>query len=83
MVCGGANKSIRGLRGPRNITVQNLQTGETIHDDCDVLLSARGALNDIAWPKIPGFETFEGEVMHSAAWNQKFVVPFHKWLMGN
>jgi cation diffusion facilitator CzcD-associated flavoprotein CzcO len=43
------------------------------------LLSARGNLNDIAWPKIPGLETFKGEVMHSAAWNQKFVLRFKFW----
>jgi len=55
----------------RNITVENTKTGEVIKDDADVLLSARGNLNDISWPKIPGFEAFRGEVMHSAAWNQK------------
>jgi len=53
--------------------VENTKTGEVIEDDADVLLSARGNLNDISWPKIPGLETFKGEVMHSAAWNQKFI----------
>ena len=48
-------------------------TGETFEDDADILLSARGALNDIAWPQIPGLNSFHGEVMHSAAWNQKLV----------
>jgi len=37
------------------------------------LISARGNLNDIAWPNTEGFKTFEGEVMHSAAWNQRSV----------
>ena len=60
------------LRG-RKLIIENVKTGEIIHDDADVLVSARGTLNDIAWPKIPGFETFKGEVMHSAAWNQEFV----------
>ncbi|KUJ11162.1 flavin-binding monooxygenase [Mollisia scopiformis] len=54
------------------LTVENVKTGETINDDADVLLSARGNLNDFVWPKIPGFETFKGEVMHSAAWNQQY-----------
>lgn len=49
----------------------NQKTGEVILDDADILLSARGNLNDFVWPKIPGFETFKGEVMHSAAWNQE------------
>jgi cation diffusion facilitator CzcD-associated flavoprotein CzcO len=51
--------------------VENLKTGEIIHDDADVLVCARGNLNDKAWPKISGFETFKGEVMHSAAWNEE------------
>ncbi|KAG4429161.1 hypothetical protein IFR05_015361 [Cadophora sp. M221] len=55
-----------------NIVVENLTTGETFNDDADVLVSARGNLNDIAWPKIPGFGSFKGEVMHSAAWNQDY-----------
>ncbi|KAH8820421.1 flavin-binding monooxygenase [Xylogone sp. PMI_703] len=54
------------------ITVENTKTKEIIKEDCDVLISARGALNDIAWPNIPGFNTFKGEVMHSAAWNQEY-----------
>ena len=61
---GGADKA-------RNITVEKTQTGETFEDDADVLISARGTLNDIAWPKIHGLDSFEGAVMHSAAWNQK------------
>jgi hypothetical protein len=55
----------------RSLTVENTQTGERFEDDADVLVSARGNLNDIAWPKIPGFDTFEGEIMHSAAWNEE------------
>lgn len=61
------------LMASRNINVTNLTTGEKIQDVADVLISARGALNDMAWPKIPGFESFKGEVMHSAAWNQRLV----------
>lgn len=51
--------------------MENLKTGEIIHDDADILVSARGGLNDISWPKIAGFESFKGEVMHSAKWNQE------------
>lgn len=54
--------------------VENVKTGEIIHDDADVLVSARGNLNDKAWPKIPGFESFKGEVMHSAQWNEELVL---------
>jgi cation diffusion facilitator CzcD-associated flavoprotein CzcO len=51
--------------------VEKTLTGETFEENADVLVSARGNLNDIAWPRIPGLNTFEGEIMHSAAWNQK------------
>jgi cation diffusion facilitator CzcD-associated flavoprotein CzcO len=50
------------------------QTGETFEEDADVLVSARGNLNDIAWPEIEGLQSFQGEVMHSAAWNQELVI---------
>lgn len=52
--------------------IENTKTGETFEDDANVLVAARGALNEIAWPQIPGFKSFSGEVMHSAAWNEKY-----------
>ena len=54
-----------------NITVKNLETREMIHDQADVLISAKGALNTPSWPEINGFNTFKGEVMHSATWNEE------------
>jgi hypothetical protein len=55
-----------------SITVQNLTTGETLHDQADVLISGRGNLNTPSWPDIDGLETFKGEKMHSATWNQRY-----------
>jgi cation diffusion facilitator CzcD-associated flavoprotein CzcO len=52
--------------------VTNLKTGEIIQDQSDVVISARGNLNDAAWPEIEGLQTFKGEVMHSAKWNEKY-----------
>jgi hypothetical protein len=62
---GGRSLAIRKLK------IMKVETNETFEDDADVLIAARGALNDIAWPQIPGLRLFEGEVMHSAAWNEK------------
>lgn len=53
--------------------IQRVETGEKFEDDADVLIAARGDLNDIAWPQIPGLRSFEEEGMHSAAWNEKYV----------
>ncbi|KAL2266617.1 hypothetical protein VTJ83DRAFT_5969 [Remersonia thermophila] len=52
------------------IRVKNLATGETILDAANVLISARGQLNDISWPDIPGlFSKFLGKVMHPGNWD--------------
>jgi len=48
-----------------------LETGEEVTEETDVLISARGSLNEISWPSISGLEKFKGEKMHSAAWNPK------------
>ncbi|GIZ39608.1 hypothetical protein CKM354_000298700 [Cercospora kikuchii] len=50
----------------------NKPDGTIFEDSCDVLISARGLLNTKQWPKIPEFEKFQGEVMHSAAFNEKY-----------
>ncbi|KAH7392708.1 hypothetical protein BKA66DRAFT_412029 [Pyrenochaeta sp. MPI-SDFR-AT-0127] len=55
-----------------NIVVENLATGETIRDQSDVLISARGNLNNPSWPEIDGLKTFKGELMHSATWNESY-----------
>lgn len=55
----------------RKLQIENSSTGETFEEDADVLISARGSLNEISWPNIPGLNDFQGEVMHSANWNQK------------
>jgi cation diffusion facilitator CzcD-associated flavoprotein CzcO len=55
----------------RTLTIENLATGETLEEEADVVVSARGNLNDYKMPNIPGFETFSGQSMHSAAWNHE------------
>ncbi|CAK3887878.1 sterigmatocystin biosynthesis monooxygenase stcW [Lecanosticta acicola] len=46
--------------------------GERFEDTCDVLISARGLLNNKQWPSIDGLWDFKGEVMHSASWNEDY-----------
>lgn len=43
----------------------------TTHE-ADVLVSAAGQLNRPAYPRIPGIESFTGEMFHSATWNHDF-----------
>lgn len=54
--------------------MKNLATGEIIHDQSDILISARGNLNNPAWPEIDGLDAFKGELMHSAKWNERYVL---------
>lgn len=58
----------------RFVTVENIVTGEIFVDQADVVISARGTLNDISWPDIPGLIDMQIPVMHSAAWNQEYVL---------
>ncbi|KAJ8126816.1 hypothetical protein O1611_g6822 [Lasiodiplodia mahajangana] len=63
--------------GPRE---QHLEahSGETFQDDADVLIGARGALSNPSWPDIPGLKDFQGEVMHSAIWNDDYDFKYKK-----
>jgi cation diffusion facilitator CzcD-associated flavoprotein CzcO len=63
---------VQKLTFRRKIKVQNLTTGETIDDEANVLVTARGQLNEISWPEIPGLETFSGRKMHSGAWDTSY-----------
>ncbi|SCO92684.1 related to monooxigenase [Fusarium oxysporum] len=54
------------------ITVTNLVTGETFQDVADIVVSARGGLNDVAWPKISGMNKFKGKLLHSAEWDESY-----------
>jgi cation diffusion facilitator CzcD-associated flavoprotein CzcO len=54
------------------VDVQVVATGEILKDEADFVISARGGLNDYAWPQIEGLWDFKGAVMHSANWNKDF-----------
>jgi hypothetical protein len=51
--------------------------GEEIHEsfteECDVLISGTGYVNDWKWPAIPGRESYEGTLLHSAIWPKDHV----------
>lgn len=58
-------------RGVWRVEVREVGTGKVFVDEAEVLVSARGNLNTMAWPEIEGLGSFEGQVMHSARWNEK------------
>lgn len=51
-----------------SVTVERLETGEKFEEEVDVVVNCRGSLNEPSMPNIPGLDTFQGEVMHSASW---------------
>ncbi|KAK7553501.1 hypothetical protein IWX46DRAFT_519422 [Phyllosticta citricarpa] len=63
-------------QGKWHVKVEDLENSREFDDEAEVLISARGNLNDIAWPDIEGLGSFQGQVMHSANWNEKCVVVF-------
>ncbi|KAF2173056.1 hypothetical protein M409DRAFT_17006 [Zasmidium cellare ATCC 36951] len=70
------NHEVKGCTWDQNHGKWHVQVqrpdGSIFQDDSDVLVSARGNLNNKAWPDIPGLSDFKGEVMHSAAWNESY-----------
>ena len=53
------------------VSIENLETQERFEEEVDVVINCRGTLNSPSMPNIPGFETFNGEVMHSASWKDE------------
>jgi cation diffusion facilitator CzcD-associated flavoprotein CzcO len=46
--------------------------GEIKSEDCDVLFSASGVLNNWKWPDIAGLGDFKGKLLHSAQWDTEW-----------
>ncbi|KAL2282866.1 hypothetical protein FJTKL_10252 [Diaporthe vaccinii] len=55
------------------VQVHKTDTGETVEEnDIDFVITARGQLNEVAWPQVPGLETFRGKLLHSAEWDEEY-----------
>ncbi|KAJ5725207.1 uncharacterized protein N7483_006564 [Penicillium malachiteum] len=50
------------------VTLRNNETGQ-FTQECKVLISAVGGLVNPQGLKVPGVETFQGEIIHTARWN--------------
>lgn len=56
--------------GEWHINVHDTLKNEVFHQKCHILINATGYLNNWAWPKAPGMDTFAGELVHSANWKE-------------
>ncbi|KAH1504841.1 hypothetical protein KXV26_004015 [Aspergillus fumigatus] len=54
------------------LKVQDIQTDTVYTDECNILISATGALNSWKWPDIPGLHDFKGKLQHSARWDENY-----------
>ena len=59
-------------KGKWKVKVEN--EGRVKTDDCDVLFSASGVLNNWKWPDIAGLKDFKGKLLHSAQWDMDWYV---------
>lgn len=54
------------------IQVERTDTGEKFEEnDVDVLITARGLLNEPSWPNVPGMDKYRGKLLHSAEWDDE------------
>lgn len=61
-----------GERKKWTVQVQHTGSGKTFEeDDVDVLITARGLLNEPSWPNVPGLRTYRGKLLHSAEWDDE------------
>ncbi|KAL6234087.1 hypothetical protein BDW75DRAFT_251673 [Aspergillus navahoensis] len=60
------------------LRVQDTTNGAVHTDQCDILISATGVLNNWKWPNIPGLDGFKGKLMHSASWDESYQYNGHR-----
>lgn len=54
------------------VQVQKTDSGVTFEEeDVDVIITARGMLNEPSWPNVPGLDKYKGKLLHSAEWDDE------------
>lgn len=51
------------------VTILNKKDHTVFEKRSDFLINASGVLNKWKWPAIPGLQSFQGKLLHSAAWD--------------
>lgn len=50
------------------VKMKNIPTGEVFYHECQILISAVGGLVNPNTFNVPGLETFDGDIIHTARW---------------
>ncbi|KAM5361894.1 hypothetical protein ACJZ2D_012839 [Fusarium nematophilum] len=53
------------------VKIHNIKTGEVFEDTANVVISAKGGLNQIMWPRIKGLGDYRGKLIHSGEWDER------------
>ncbi|KIV96493.1 hypothetical protein PV10_00355 [Exophiala mesophila] len=59
-------------RGKWVVSLDDTRDGRRLEDEADILVNAAGFLNNWKWPDIPGLDSFQGKLLHSAAWDNEY-----------
>ncbi|KAE8331443.1 hypothetical protein BDV39DRAFT_189838 [Aspergillus sergii] len=66
------------------VQIRKSVNGSILEQRCDFLINAAGILNAWRWPPIKGIESFNGPLLHSAAWDEQVdLAGKHVGLIGN
>ncbi|KAL4966984.1 flavin-containing monooxygenase [Aspergillus stella-maris] len=58
------------VQGKWSLTVRN---GDHVFEtQCDVFVNAGGVLNNWNWPDVEGLDSYQGKLVHSAAWDESY-----------
>ncbi|KAH8714753.1 hypothetical protein BGZ61DRAFT_574819 [Ilyonectria robusta] len=52
------------------VKVHNIETDEVFEDTANVVISAKGGLNEVKWPNIKGLGDYKGKLIHSGKWDE-------------
>lgn len=52
------------------VRVRKTHSGEIFEEIVDVVVAARGQLNEVSWPDVPGLGKYRGKLLHSAEWEE-------------
>ena len=71
-------------KGGWSVKITRHDTGDIIHDTCDILINASGVLNAWRWPSIPGLKEYKGRLLHTAKYDRSVDLEGkHVGLIGN
>ncbi|MBB3036919.1 flavin-containing monooxygenase [Hoyosella altamirensis] len=66
------NTEVRGAKFDEHEGAWAVELADGRTHRADVVITATGQLSRPAYPRIPGLDTFKGEIFHSATWNHDY-----------